>query len=117
MGLDWTGHGTPPPTPPGTGCEPGSKVEVNPEVNPKANPEVNPKANPEANLEANPEVNPETGGVGGTPLAVTQEDCLVHDVFVKKYILKGHKTILCESNLNISMKKKSSYSHGMVDLK
>ena len=32
-----------------------------------------PGSAPEVNLELNPEV----GGAGGTPLAVTQEDCLV----------------------------------------
>ena len=35
------------------------------------------RSQPRSALEVNPEVNPEAEGAGGTPLAVTQEDCLV----------------------------------------
>ena len=70
-----TGTPSPPPPPPGlglsrgpplgTGSEPGSGTGSEPRSDPGVAPEVE------------SEVNPEAGGMGGTPIAVTQADCLV----------------------------------------
>ena len=57
-----------------------------------------PRSEPEVNLEANPEVNPEAGGMGSTPLAVTQEDCLVLE---NKYF----HTKYSRQNFDLSMLK------------
>ena len=56
------------PPPPRTGSEPRSSTRSGTGSEPKVAPEVN--------LEENLEANSEAGGVGDTPLAVTQEDCL-----------------------------------------